>query len=114
MADINYQPADALTFVGSRCAQFECALEQHENGQLENENILGWLQNLCALKYSDEDILEFLNLNRDPSDGMPEWLEEKLKKYPEHSYFVSSAIIAYDPEQSENAEYMFECLKHVF
>ena len=62
MADIIYQPADALTFVGSRCAQFECALEQHENGQLENENILGWLQNLCALKYSDEDILEFLHV----------------------------------------------------
>ena len=86
MSDVIYQPADALAFVGSRCAQFECALEQHENGQLENENILGWLQNLCALKYSDEDILEFFNLNRDPSDGIPEWLEEKLKNWRENNY----------------------------
>ena len=51
---------------------------------------------------------------REDADSAKEWLEENLKKYPEHSYFVSSAIIAYDPEQSENAEYMFECLKHVF
>ncbi len=42
------------------------------------------------------------------------WLEENIMKYPEHSYIVSSAIIAFDTEQSENAEYMLESLMHVF
>lgn len=48
------------------------------------------------------------------ADSAKEWLEENIKKYPEHSHFASSAIIAFDTEQSENAEYMLECLMHVF
>ncbi len=43
-----------------------------------------------------------------------EWLEENTKKYPELSYIVSSGIIAFDTDQSENAEYMLESLMHVF
>ena len=50
----------------------------------------------------------------DDADAAKGWLEENLKKYPEHSYIVSSGIIAFDTEKSDNAEYMLESLMHVF
>lgn len=48
------------------------------------------------------------------SDSAKEWLEEYIKEYPDTRYIVTSGIIAFDTEQSENAEHMLESLMRVF
>ena len=42
------------------------------------------------------------------------WLEENLAKYPKEQYFVDFGIIAFEQEESVNAERMFEKLMNVF
>lgn len=86
MVNSKFQSADVFDYIANKCEQFSVALENHEQGQLENENLEAWLQNLCALGYGDDVILDFLNLNGEYSEGIPEWLEEKLEKWRDGNY----------------------------
>ena len=86
MLNSKFQSADVFDFIVNKCEQFSVALENHEQGQLENENLEAWLQNLCALGYDDDVILDLLNLNGEYSEGIPEWLEEKLEKWRDGNY----------------------------
>ena len=46
MKNSKIHSVDVFDFIASKCEQFAIALELHEKGQLENENLEAWLQNI--------------------------------------------------------------------
>ena len=50
----------------------------------------------------------------DDADSAKGWLEENIKEYLDSRNIVSSGIIAFDTEQSENAEDILEILINSF